>query len=263
MLLDPYIDTRNFDISPTCTTESMKIVNTNGGNGVLIDFSNSNTGSPLVINSNPLAQDVSITATVALTGDLQVNGNVNIYGQILAHDGTQTTPSIKFTEDLNTCFYADGPDNLSISTGGIQRASFVSTTTIGTPSESTTINITAGTDLINLTCGIVGAETQDINSLNTAINLTSLATTLVADGSNYTSSLADGTVGQIKVIGMSSTSGGSFIVTPTNFLGWTNITFDATGESVTLMFATGGWMVIGVSGATANFLQLRAYPKIK
>lgn len=134
---------------------------------------------------------------------------------------------------------------INIGTGAAAR-----TVAIGNATGATEVDITAGTGGIKLTGGVIDVGTQDINSANTATSLNTLVTTLTADVSNYTSSLADGTVGQLKVIAMRSTGGGNFTITPTNFLGWTNITLDAAGESVTLVFATGGWIVVGVSGAT-------------
>jgi hypothetical protein len=63
--------------------------------------------------------------------------------------------------------------------------------------------------------------------------------------------LADGTQGQLKHVVMETGSGvNTATLTPTNFVGGTNITFDAAGETVTLLFEDGNWYVVGGNAAT-------------
>ena len=78
------------------------------------------------------------------------------------------------------------------------------------------------------------------------VNLVTEVTTTAADALT----LADGTVGQIKIITMIA-DGGDGTLTPTTFANGTNITFDAVNETVCLLFAnTIGWVVVSNSGAT-------------
>jgi len=78
------------------------------------------------------------------------------------------------------------------------------------------------------------------------VNLVTEVTTTAADALT----LADGTVGQIKIITMIA-DGGDGTLTPTTFANGTTITFDAVNETVCLLFAnTIGWVVVSNSGAT-------------
>ena len=64
-------------------------------------------------------------------------------------------------------------------------------------------------------------------------------------------SLADGSDGQIKTIINVSTSGTNAItITPSNLRGYTTITLNAQGETVTCMFKNSNWNVIAGNGYT-------------
>lgn len=80
-----------------------------------------------------------------------------------------------------------------------------------------------------------------------AVNITTKTTLLVTTGINALT-LANGTDGQIKTI-IHKTYGGNGILTPTNLLGGTTITFSAIGQTATLLFKDGKWNVIGLVGA--------------
>ena len=57
--------------------------------------------------------------------------------------------------------------------------------------------------------------------------------------------------GQIKTIINTSTSGTNAItITPTNLRGYTTITLNAPGESVTCLFKNSNWNVIAINGYT-------------
>ena len=83
----------------------------------------------------------------------------------------------------------------------------------------------------------------------TAVNLTTPVTT-IASGGAIALTLANGSVGQIKIICM-TTDGGDATLTPTTLNGFTTITFDTVGDSCILIYnSTGGWSVIGNNGCT-------------
>ncbi len=83
-----------------------------------------------------------------------------------------------------------------------------------------------------------------------AVDLTNLVTELTTTGANALT-LADGTTsGQIKIINM-IVDGGDGTLTPTTFANGTTITFDAVGESATLVWnSTVGWVATSTVGAT-------------
>ena len=83
-----------------------------------------------------------------------------------------------------------------------------------------------------------------------AVDLTNLITELTTTGANALT-LADGsTSGQIKIINM-IVDGGDGTLTPATFANGTTITFDAVGESATLVWnSTVGWVATSTVGAT-------------
>ena len=83
------------------------------------------------------------------------------------------------------------------------------------------------------------------------ISLDTLITEITTTGTDaYT--LADGNVGQVKIILAADVSGGTGTVTPTTVSGGTTLTFDAVGESITLIYTSVGWMrTAGAAGVLA------------
>ena len=62
-------------------------------------------------------------------------------------------------------------------------------------------------------------------------------------------SLADGSNGQVKTVLNTSTAGTNVItITPTNLRGATNVSLNASGETVTLLFKNSNWNVIAGNG---------------
>ena len=91
-------------------------------------------------------------------------------------------------------------------------------------------------------------------STATAVNVTTAVTEIDATSATHSGALADGAEGQIKTIINVSTSGTNAItITPTNRRGYSSITLDKEGETVTLLFKNSKWQVIAEgNGATIN-----------
>ena len=86
-------------------------------------------------------------------------------------------------------------------------------------------------------------------STSTAINLTTPITEVDATSAAAPCTLADGSDGQIKTIINVSTSGTNNVtITPTNLRGYTNITLNAPGETVTCIFKNSNWNILGGNG---------------
>ena len=79
-----------------------------------------------------------------------------------------------------------------------------------------------------------------------AVNITTPVTT-VASGGAIALTLADGSVGQIKIIIM-ITDGGDATLTPATMANGTTLTFADAGDSAILMWMATGWQVIGIGG---------------
>jgi hypothetical protein len=83
-------------------------------------------------------------------------------------------------------------------------------------------------------------------------NVTSAITTVNATSATGTVSLADGSDGQIKTFINVSTAGtNNVVITPANLRGFTNITLNAPGETVTLLFKVSEWNIISGHGYVA------------
>ena len=107
-----------------------------------------------------------------------------------------------------------------------------------------------------VTGNITGNVTGDIFATNQAlsgagaVNVTDMLTSLTTSGAAQALTLANGTVGQIKVISH-VVDGGSAVLTPTTKIGFTTITFTNVGDSATLIYTVSGWAITGISGAVA------------
>ena len=83
-------------------------------------------------------------------------------------------------------------------------------------------------------------------------NVTTAISTINATSTTGAVSLADGSDGQIKTFINVSTSGtNNVVITPANLRGYTNITLNAPGETVTLLFKVSKWNIIGGNGYVA------------
>ena len=117
---------------------------------------------------------------------------------------------------------------------------------IGAVTGNITGNITG-----NVTGNVTGdifASTQSLSGAG-AVNVTDMFTSLTTSGAAQALTLANGTVGQIKVISH-VVDAGSAVLTPTTKIGFTTVTFTNVGDSVTLIYTSAGWAVVGSYGAS-------------
>ena len=116
--------------------------------------------------------------------------------------------------------------------------------------EDVTKNATTGAFTSNASYGkAIRGGVQSLSGAG-AVDLDNLITELTTTGANALT-LADGsTSGQIKIVNM-IVDGGDGTLTPTTFANGTTITFDAVGESATLVWnSTIGWIASSTQGAT-------------
>ena len=91
-------------------------------------------------------------------------------------------------------------------------------------------------------------------STATAVNVTTAVTEINATSATHAAALADGAEGQLKTIINVSTSGTNAItITPTNRRGYSSITLNKQGETITLLFKNSKWNIFAEgNGATVN-----------
>ena len=89
-------------------------------------------------------------------------------------------------------------------------------------------------------------------STATAVDVTSAITEIDATSATHSCAMADGVDGQIKTIINTSSSGTNAItITPANLRGFSTITLNAPGETVTCLFKNSNWNVIASGGTVA------------
>jgi hypothetical protein len=104
-----------------------------------------------------------------------------------------------------------------------------------------TINASFGTDVVLATQSLSGAGAVDITNAFTALTTTGAAQALT---------LANGAVGEIKIISH-VVDGGSAVLTPTTKIGFTTITFTNVADSAMLVYTPAGWDIVSLNGAVA------------
>lgn len=116
--------------------------------------------------------------------------------------------------------------------------------------QSVTINSTTGAVTTDASFGkAVVLGTQSLSGAG-AVDIVNAFTALTTTGSAQALTLADGTVGQVKII-THVVDGGSAVLTPTTKIGFATITFTNVGESATLVYTAAGWAIVSLNGAVA------------
>jgi hypothetical protein len=108
----------------------------------------------------------------------------------------------------------------------------------------------------NFTGNVTGNVTGDIFATNQAlsgvgaVNVTDMLTSLTSTGAAQALTLANGTLGQIKII-CHVVDGGSAVLTPTTKIGFTTITFTNVGDTAMLIYTAVGWDIVSLNGAVS------------
>lgn len=103
-----------------------------------------------------------------------------------------------------------------------------------------TVNSSFGKDVVLSAQSLSGAGAVDITNAFTSLTTTGAAQALT---------LADGSVGELKII-VHAVDGGSAVLTPTTKIGFSTITFTAVGDSAMLIYTSAGWAIVGSKGVT-------------
>jgi hypothetical protein len=116
--------------------------------------------------------------------------------------------------------------------------------------QSVTKNATTGAITVNSSFGKdVVLGTQSLSGAG-AVDITNAFTNLTTTGAAQALTLANGTLGEIKIISH-AVDGGSAVLTPTTKIGFTTITFTAVGDSCMLVYTSAGWDIVALNGAVA------------
>ena len=178
------------------------------------------------------------TGKVIMDGNGSSGGVSITDGNIDIRTGTGAVAKIKFYCESN---------NLHAQTLQAAPHSASSSAVLVLPTASGTLIADDGSGNVSV-AGNVTATGMFVGGVDTrtgpgAISLTTLTTEIVTTGTNDALTLANGTLGQLKILVM-KTDGGDGIITPATFANGTNITMDAVLDSVTLVYASTGWVVL-------------------
>ena len=125
--------------------------------------------------------------------------------------------------------------------GPVRSQNGFQTISIDSTTGAVTVNSSMGTDVVLGTQSLSGAGAVDVTNAFTQLTTTGVAQALT---------LANGTVGEIKIISH-AVDGGSAVLTPTTKIGFTTITFTGVGESAMLVYTSAGWAIVALNGAVA------------
>ena len=125
-------------------------------------------------------------------------------------------------------------------TGPVRSQNGFQSVTVSSTTGAATVNASFGKDVVLSAQSLSGAG---------AVNVTDAFTSLTTTGSSQALTLANGSVGEIKVI-VHTVDGGSAVLTPTTKIGFSTVTFTAVGDSVMMIYTAAGWAIIGSRGVT-------------
>ena len=115
--------------------------------------------------------------------------------------------------------------------------------------QSVTVNSTTGAVTVNSSFGKdIVLSAQSLSGAG-AVDVTNAFTSLTTTGADQALTLANGSVGEVKII-THTVDGGSAILTPTTKIGFTTVTFAAVGDTVMMIYTAAGWAIIGSKGVT-------------
>lgn len=258
--------TVNVDHLSTPTSNNLpsgfKIVYEDTGNYFLIYFGKVFTSKPNIFitphvsdNTETTVAASSLFPVIVHTGDLTSSataGNVKI--QFRASDGTAVAPSANGTAGLlGFDLMITGPVKLG-QTSGNSNKGWATGAGNNPANVYSFMDVGVGTgnphaSSLTLNSALVGVP-DTVSSSSTAISIETMVTFINIDSGAIALTIADGYNGQIKHLVCTAKAGTDADILSN--LNVTSITFDAVGESATLIFdsTSGKWSVLGNYGST-------------
>ena len=217
------------------------------------------------------------TGNLDIDGDGDISGNLNVDGilsstsgdlqiQAPANIALYPTDNIWISQGTKLIFEGTSPDDFEVKlqattvtadrdiifpdaagTVAVSATAPVTLSATGDIGVDATVVTTTGTQtLTNKTMGaIIG--TVDQLTASGAIDITTYITEITTTAATaYT--LADGVLGQIKIISL-IVDGGDATITPTTFATGTTITLGDVNDNITLLYTTNGWANTANQGA--------------
>lgn len=194
------------------------------------------------------SKDLNLDGNGTVTGNLDVDGIIStstgdLEIQAPASIALYPTDNIWISQGTKLIFEGTDPDDFEVKVQA----------TVVTADRDIILPDAAGTFAVSATAPVTLSATGDIGVDSTvvvttvqqlsgpgAIDVTSLTTEITTTGADaYT--LADGVIGQLKIIVM-IVDGGDATITPTTFATGTTITMADVNDNITLLYTTNGWV---------------------
>lgn len=125
-------------------------------------------------------------------------------------------------------------------TGPVRSQNGFQSVTVSSTTGAVTVNSSFGKDIVLSAQSLSGAG---------AVDVTNAFTSLTTTGASQALTLANGSVGEVKII-THTVDGGSAVLTPTTAIGFSTVTFTAVGDTVMMIYTAAGWAIIGSKGVT-------------
>ena len=224
------VDNIRMDTNTISTTNSNGglTISPNGTGAITLDAGTISVPGVMAIGS------ALIDNTLFMETGSKIQANVTNEDVYIESNGTGSVvlDLVSITDNTISTHVSNG--NLELTTDGT-----------GTIELQTATNVTGN---LTVSGAFIGSR-QTISGAG-AINLTTLYTEITTTGTDAYS-LANGTVGQMKIITM-VVDGGDATITPTTFANGTRVVMDAVHDSVTLIYGASGWQVIASQNVTVS-----------
>jgi hypothetical protein len=246
----------------TLTNKSLTSPTITGTGAIAGTFTGNITGNVTGDVTGSVTGNVTGNLTGDVTGDITGGVTGNLIGNASTASGNfQITPATNIVEVRGDGSSVEGQIILNCHANSHGQtikpqphsAAVTNTMLLPDGANSTLVSEVATQTLTNKTLtsatltGLFGSV-QTLSGAG-AVNLTDTVTEITSTGADALT-LANGTVGQVKVITM-IVDGGDATLTPTTFAGGSTITFNDAGDSVILVYnTTVGWVAVANQGAT-------------
>jgi hypothetical protein len=246
----------------TLTNKSLTSPTITGTGAIAGTFTGNITGNVTGDVTGSVTGNVTGNLTGDVTGDITGGVTGNLIGNASTASGNfQITPATNIVEVRGDGSSVEGQIILNCHANSHGQtikpqphsAAVTNTMLLPDGANSTLVSEVATQTLTNKTLtsatltGLFGSV-QTLSGAG-AVNLTDTVTEITSTGADPLT-LANGTVGQVKVITM-IVDGGDATLTPTTFAGGSTITFNDAGDSVILVYnTTVGWVAVANQGAT-------------
>lgn len=224
--------------------------------GPCIDAGITWNGTDTLTTTNAL-EGTSLTLSGAIAGSSSTNITINTDRFLLEGISGNVTVGGLLTANGNSVLNGSVECMLTLDVGGdfnINTDKFSVLSSSGNTSIGGTLTVDGQSSFVDiLSSGLgLGGTSNDPTSGSISVSIDTLYDGYTTSATaNIDASLADGKVGQFKIIKLEEKVTNNLILTPTNFADGSTITFDATGKIAILVFDGNNWQLVYTNATVA------------